>query len=96
MSWLHTLNPIFEGNFAAAIQPINSQTHKPAIICATVASSQKPSNWLTFKSFKQSIWKVLNEDKEKYYVLGAQNYFMDQKIYVFLREPIYCLQSLTS
>ena len=53
MSWLHTLNPIFEGNFAAAIQPINSQTHKlAAIICATVASSQKPSNWLTFKSFE--------------------------------------------
>ena len=63
MSWLHTLNPIFEGNFAAAIQPINSQTHKPAIICATVASSQKPSNWLTFKSFEAlKVLKVIKSN----------------------------------
>ena len=47
MSWLHTLNPIFEGNFAA-IEPINSQTHKLAIICATVASSQTRLEISTF------------------------------------------------
>ena len=90
---------------------INSQTDKlAAIICATVAIWVKnlQIDWLSkvlklwklldliILSFRQSISKVLNKNKENNWVLGAQNYFMDQKIYVFLKEPIYWLQSLTS
>ena len=68
MSWLHTLNPIFEGNFAA-IEPINSQTHKLAIICATVASSQTRLEISTFGTMiftAASNTKILTLDRSEF------------------------------
>ena len=92
-------NGSFESNTSIKIWKLLFSNHleiwetnlKLLIIIQELTAFQRFWSYESFESyqiqsFEQSIWKVLNEDKEKYYVLGAQNNFMDQKIYVFFRE----------